>query len=328
MALPAWRSHLLALGPNGERWMESLPSTLEHAVARWDLEVGQPVSVSPWSVVLRAGRGEEGVILKVAVPSQHLTQQARVLAAADGRGYARLLDADLDRGILLLEELGPSLADEFSDAFGHVPAALVDMDAMSDPTARVVVAALRRAWELPLEVAPPATPETHKAAQLRRHIEELSWRHDVSAHGLAIQRALLYCDQRLVGCQPETHVVCHGDPHPGNLLAVPAPRVGAEAGYVWVDPDGFRCEREYDLGVVMRDANRYVLAWDDPVVTLRRWCAVLAEETDTDAEAIWQWAFAERVSTGLTLLDHGMADEGEMFLRAGSRLVGFGRERR
>ena len=116
-------------------------------------------------------------------------------------------------------------------------------------------------------------------------------------------------------------VLCHGDPHPGNLLSVSSPRPGAPTGYVWVDPDGFLCEPEYDLGVVLRGFNDLILAADDPVVTLRSWCAVLAEATGTDAEAIWQWAYLERVTSGLYLINQGWPERGRRFLDSASWVI-------
>lgn len=55
-------------------------------------------------------------------------------------------------------------------------------------------------------------------------------------------------------CLPTRH------PHPANALQVKTPRVGAEAGFVFVDPDGFPCEPAYDLGVVLREWNAELLA--------------------------------------------------------------------
>ena len=52
----------------------------------------------------------------------------------------------------------------------------------------------------------------------------------------------------------------HGDPHPGNLLAV-RPRQGAPKGWCFVDPDGFVADRAYDLGVALRDWS-WLLAGD------------------------------------------------------------------
>jgi streptomycin 6-kinase len=48
-------------------------------------------------------------------------------------------------------------------------------------------------------------------------------------------------------------VVCHGDPHAGNVLR-------RADGWTLIDPDGFVGERAYDLGVVLRDACREIAA--------------------------------------------------------------------
>ena len=97
-------------------------------------------------------------------------------------------------------------------------------------------------------------------------------------------------------------VVVHGDPHPGNLLAVPNPRPGAETGYVFVDPDGFVADRAYDLGVALRDWCGWLLG-PDARRTAEGFCAVLAERSGVDAQRIWEWGFLERVSTGLYVMD-------------------------
>jgi len=91
-------------------------------------------------------------------------------------------------------------------------------------------------------------------------------------------------------------VLCHGDPHPANALAVTRPRPGAESGYVFVDPAGFICEPAHDLGVTVRSFAGEVLACGDPVTLLRAWCARLAGTAGADAQAIWEWAFIERTA--------------------------------
>ena len=94
----------------------------------------------------------------------------------------------------------------------------------------------------------------------------------------------------------------HGDPHPGNLLAVRSPRAGADSGYVFVDPDGFVADRAYDLGVAMRDWSERLLGPDARRIA-EDLCATLAERSGVDTTRIWEWGFLERVSTGLYLLD-------------------------
>ena len=94
----------------------------------------------------------------------------------------------------------------------------------------------------------------------------------------------------------------HGDPHPGNLLAVRSPRPGADSGYVFVDPDGFVADRAYDLGVALREWSAELLGPDARRMA-EDLCATLAERSGVDATRIWEWGFLERVSTGLYLLD-------------------------
>jgi streptomycin 6-kinase len=90
---------------------------------------------------------------------------------------------------------------------------------------------------------------------------------------------------------------------------------------VFIDPEGFRCESEYDLGVALRDWNAQLTASTHALADLRRWCESLAGITATDAEAIWQWAYLERVSTGLYLKHHGLPNLGQPFLETATRLL-------
>ena len=107
----------------------------------------------------------------------------------------------------------------------------------------------------------------------------------------------------------------------GNLLLVEGVRPGAESGYVFVDPEGFLCEPEYDLGVAARGWNTQLLASADAQADVQSWCEQLARSTGTYAEAIWQWALLERVTTGLYLTRHGLPELGAPFLSVACRLL-------
>lgn len=113
-----------------------------------------------------------------------------------------------------------------------------------------------------------------------------------------------YADRRAAALDPERCVIVHGDPAPSNALRVLVPRQGAEVGYVFVDPDGFLGDPEYDLGVVLRDRCPRLLA-DDPPTLARRYCRLLAHHTGMDETGVWEWGFLERVSTGLYALSLG-----------------------
>jgi streptomycin 6-kinase len=121
-------------------------------------------------------------------------------------------------------------------------------------------------------------------------------------------------------------VVVHGDPHPANALKVRRPRPGSESGWCFVDPDGFRCDPAYDLGVILRGWTQRVLAVppEEARLLLRRWCLRVVERSGLDLDAVdraWEWAFLERVSTGLHVTSFGAHEVGATFLRSAAHLL-------
>ncbi len=96
--------------------------------------------------------------------------------------------------------------------------------------------------------------------------------------------------------------------------------MGADSGFVFVDPEGFFAEPAYDLGVVLRDWCQQLLA-GDTVALARRYCELLSAQTGIDETAIWEWGFLERVSTGLYGLEIGAQEFARPFLECAERLV-------
>ena len=63
-------------------------------------------------------------------------------------------------------------------------------------------------------------------------------------------------------------------------------------------------EPAHDLAIPLRDWTAELLS-TDPVAQGLAWCYRLGERSGVDPTAIWEWAFVERVSTGLFLLRLG-----------------------
>ena len=95
---------------------------------------------------------------------------------------------------------------------------------------------------------------------------------------------------------------------------------GAPGGWVLVDPDGFREDPAYDLGVVLRDFATRLTGADGGRV-LRGWCESLGSRTGVDPQRVWEWAFLERVSTGLHVLGLGADRVAAPFLASAAHLA-------
>lgn len=95
-------------GEAGKGWLANVESTIQSCEKEWMLQIEGPVSNLSYNYVLHA-KDEHGapVMLKLGVPSFDFTNEIRTLNVYGGKGCARLLKADEERGAMLLEKLVP-----------------------------------------------------------------------------------------------------------------------------------------------------------------------------------------------------------------------------
>ncbi|MFI6090917.1 aminoglycoside phosphotransferase family protein [Streptomyces sp. NPDC051218] len=299
---PLVRRKAISLGGAGERWLAELPALVRDLERRLSIETGPSLPGGTTSYVARARtRDGRDAVLKVSLPAPDFASQVRTLRLADGREYVRLLAHDLDRHAMLQEALGPSL-----DRLGLAPPQQIE----------TLCAMLRSAWRVPRAPELTADRAEEKAGALGELVARLWESLGRPCSERVVTRALTYAERRAAAFDPGRCVVVHGDPHPGNALRVTAPRAGAEAGFVFVDPDGFLADPTYDLGVVLRDWCAELRGRDKAAARalIRSYCALLANRTGMDERAIWEWGYLERVSTGLYMLDFGAKELGRPFL--------------
>ena len=279
--------------------LDGLPELLAELVERWSLTLGPVYGEGLDVPVVAVDADGTPAVLKVDRAGPGFTAQVATLEAAHGRGYAAVLASDAARGAVLLERLGPSLASSRI-------AAAHQLDHLATT--------LRLAWEVPVSLAAVAAPGEDKGTQLAGIVRRLRQDDDEERWGAALDRAHELARHLSATLDHTRDVLCHGDPHPGNALqANGIPR------YKLVDPDGFRCEPEYDVGVTLRDFSREILASRDHSLARERHealCVHAAELTGTDADRVRQWAFVERVTTGLYLRWFNDDETAETFLDA------------
>ena len=283
-----------ALQAGAQWWLDSLDCLVRDLEREWGIAVGRPLAGGTEAFVAEAaGPLGEPAVLKLVLPrgDHGARDEITTLRLAAGDGCVCLLAADVDRGALLLERLGPSLA-EHQLPFWERQAALADLAASI--------------WR----PAPDSGLRTgaEKARWLVDFIEarwsELGEPCSREAIGYAVA-----CAERRARAHTDTRaVLVHGDVHAWNALSRPG------GGFALVDPDGLLAEPEYDLGVLLREDPDEFLTGDP-----WHWAEWLAGRTGTDPAAIWEWGAAERVSTGLLLLAVGLTDVGRGMLDAAER---------
>lgn len=287
------RAKAKAVGADG--WLRDLPDLLDGLIRDWSLTIegvypdATEALVCPVTVV---GGGD--AVLKVLVPrdGDAAANEITVLKLAGGSGCVALRRADVDRGALLLERLGPSLF------------------ALNRPVAErheILCTAAAALWRPAPDCGLPTGAD--KGRWLADHITRTWLELGQPCADRTVAHALDCAARRIAAHDDERAVVVHGDVHQWNTLQ-------AGDGFKLVDPDGLLAEAEYDLGIIMREDPVELMAGDPR--DRSRW---LARRTGRDETAIWEWGVVERVSTGLLAARIGLQPVGGQMLSAADRIA-------
>ena len=250
---------------------------------RWGLSLGAPFAADHhW--VAPGWRGGEDVVLKlgIATAEQDLAREAGILAAWDGRGAARLLDADLDDPDAvapLLDRVRPGTdLTELPDDAGFPLLGAVARVLHQAGTTRPAVA-LDPAGLADLRTGHPLLPPrlTAAAAELRDELLRTS----------------------------AAAVLCHGDLHHGNVL-----RTGD--GAVAIDPRGVWAEPALDVAVAM--LNPLGTLPQEPSALARlleRRLALICPAMDVHVERGRAWTAVYAVVSALWSAEDGLGVEAD-----------------
>jgi streptomycin 6-kinase len=282
---------LAELTAEGRAWLAGLADQIAAIERDWGLTVGAAVGRGSEAYVAHAVTAEGApAVLKVVVAGRDpARQELRILQAAGGRGYAALLRADAGQNVLLIERLGPQLA---------------ELELPKAAELAAICAALQAAWAPP-PAGRPFITAAEMAREMAEAIEDLQARLGAPCPVRALARALECARSRAAAFDPADAVLCHGDAHQWNTLQAP------QGGFKLVDPDGVFAERAFDLAISMREWPEGLPAGDVRAAGEAR-LAALAALTGLAVAPIWEWSLVQLVWNGLTLVEVGQTASAEL----------------
>jgi streptomycin 6-kinase len=276
-------------GVEGAEWANRLPAVVADFERRWSLEVGAPFPELSQNYVAPALRADgTPAVLKLSFPGDpEFGTEARALRLFDGRGIARLLELDPERGAMLLERLEPG-----------VPLDTVEDDEEAMSSAADV---LRRLWRpAPADHPFPLVSDWARGlARLRRHFGGGT---GPLPAALVEEAEALFAE--LVPSQTEP-VLLHGDLHHGNVLAA------RRRPWLAIDPKGVVGEPAYDTGALLYNPTELLDA-PRPGEVLQRRIDQLAGELDLDGARVRGWGLSRAVLAAYW----GWEDSGEVWEEA------------
>lgn len=277
----------------GAAWLKELPALIAEYERRWSLTALAPYALSYNYVAPAVRHDGTPVVLKVGFPGDGLMIEIASLQWYDGHGMVQLLEADAERGAMLLERLTP----------GTMLAALVATD--DEQATAVAAEVMRKLWQGPAGRV-PADPAhgniTDWAEGMERMRTHFGGTTGPFPRALIEEAKSLFADLLTTQAPP---VLLHGDLHHDNILAA------ERAPWLAIDPKGIVGEPAYEVGSLLRNPLPQLLELPNPGRAMARRVDQLAEALGFDRARVRGWGLAQAVlSAWWSIEDHGHGWEG------------------
>ena len=272
-------------GEEGEYLIANLPTLIDEASSRWGLTNVQPVSNLSYNFVAFAkhpspltpfSAGEGNVVLKIGVPRDELTSEIATLRLFEGEGACRLIDADEEKGFLLLERLSP----------GEMLSTMQDDEEATHIAAEV----MKKIWR-PVD---PSLRMTHA----EKFIKLSDWFDGLKKLRATFNGGTGPLNEKLVerversakDFLAENHhpVLMHGDFHHYNILS-------SERGWLVIDPKGVIGPACYEVGPLLINPWGELIKMNELQKITKRRIDILHEHLGFERERIHEWGLAHAV---------------------------------
>jgi streptomycin 6-kinase len=228
------------------------------------------------------------IVLKLGPPNDELTSEIIALRHWNGRGAVRVLAAEPERGIVLLERLRP----------GHTM--LKVFDGIEDDAQTTLIASqvMQQVWQPP----PANASQLITVARWAHGMVDLRRRYGGGTGPfpprLVEMAERLFADLQASAASP---VVLHGDLHHENILQVDDGR------WLAIDPKGVIGEPAYEIGAWLRNPPGLLHVADLAAFQARR-IDLFSDVLGLDRQRLIGWGMAQAVLSAWWDVDEGSGE--------------------
>lgn len=268
-------------GEAGKAWLENLPATVNNYSHKWSLTLDSPFPNATFNYAVPAER-QDGtpVVLKIGFPTdKEFRSELEALKVFNGHGIVEILESDSDKNILLLERAVPG------DPLTTVKN---DEEAMS-----IAAKIMKNLWQtVPLQHQFPTVFDWGKGfEQMKEYFKEKA---NPLPKKLVDKAERLFAE---LSVSQGKQILLHGDLNHSNILSA------QRESWLAIDPKGVIGEREYEIGVLLRNPQPKLLQLPDPKEVLERRIDQLANELNLDRERIHGWGIAQAVLSAWWIIE-------------------------
>ncbi len=283
-----FEERIAAVYDNGAEWLVRLPALVDEYSRRWSLTIlpSFPLSYNYVTPALLPDGRE--VVLKLGPPNDELTSEMIALRLWDGRGAVRLLHAEPENGVMLMERVRPGCT--ILDVF--------DTGRDDETATRIACQVMRQIWQPPpADASRLVTVERWGRGLIELYNGYDNWSKFFSRR--LVEMAVHHHAELQVSA--DAPVVLHGDLHHQNIIQV------EDGRWLAIDPKGVVGERAYEVGAWLRNPlPEFVEKYDFRSITARR-IDIFAEEFGLARERLMGWGLAQAVLSAWWDVEDGNA---------------------
>ncbi len=256
---------------DGAAWIDQLPNIIAQCEARWGLTAQDHFPTLSYNYAAPATMADgTAVVLKIGVPRDELITEMEALRIYNGRAICRLIDADREMGVLILEWLKPGKM-------------LLDIKD-DDEATRIAAQVMKKLWR--------RVPKTHNfpsvadwATGLGRLRETFNGRTGPYSQKLVETAESIFADMLTENVEP---VLLHGDLHHYNILSA------EREPWLAIDPKGVVGDPAYEVGAFLHNPLD-LMTWPDWQALIPRRLDILAETLQMDRQRLVALSLAQDV---------------------------------
>ncbi|WP_141433883.1 aminoglycoside phosphotransferase family protein [Bacillus sp. 03113] len=265
-----------------EKWLADFDQLIEDCEKRWDMKVLAPFDLSYNFVAPAKRKDGTDVVIKLVVPSEEFLSEVEALTLFNGNGMVKIIDVDLEKGIVILERLIP----------GKTLASLVD----EEEATRIASQVMKKLW-----IPAPNTSNIPTTRQMEQKLIRIFQKYPEGFGPITKEILQEAVDTfKMMNSRRSNLFLLHGDLHHYNIL------IGKGESWVAIDPKGLIGDREYDvIQFLLNKLPDYHL---ETVIEKR--IDILVEELNLDKQSILSWGFSHTVlATCWTIQEDGRYDK-------------------
>lgn len=207
----------------GEEWLKHFKTLYQYCEKRWSMRILAPYQLSfNFAAPAILSNGKK-VVIKLVVPSDDFLHEVEALRLFNGNGIARLIDYDMNKGIIILECLTP----------GEKLSSIKNDEAATT----IICEVMKKLWlPVPDNCKLPSTLDIEN--KFRQLCDMYNDGIGPFSKKMLSETAALF---KHMNSSIKQKYILHGDLHHYNILS------SGEKAWLAIDPHGIVGEREYDV---------------------------------------------------------------------------------